>query len=379
LPPTNVEHNVYRADRKECRLSHAVIFRVCLIILFALVSAPVCAQGTASLTDQVASLEQRLGVKPSDTATVSERLSNLERTVFGDQKSGSLIERLEKLNASVAAQNQTSQPNQLNQPDQLNQPSQPNTTPPQQTQYLKPSNQGGFADPEIAKIVQLLPLANESKVTFVRIEPPYTNFAQVGDYFDTVQEASKHRLLRFQRMPVPIYITPYQDKDFMRACNGAFELWEQRSNGIVRFTQVDDASKARIRVTWARLGMGQNPNDCVLGAHTITKWSAAPGSSLTSLVFAGMPIGLPHGQKYVVQPQIIEVNLDLIYARPDEVRLRLLRNVVAHELGHAVGLMGHSPQRSDLMNALTDECSRISQRDINTLKKLYNSPVDIAL
>ena len=180
-------------------------------------------------------------------------------------------------------------------------------------------------------------------------------------------------------MPVPIYITPYRDKDFMRACNGAFELWEQRSNGIVRFTQVDDPTGARIRVIWSRLGMGQNPNDCVLGAHTVTQWSVAPGSGLTSLVFAGMPVSLPHGPKYVVQPQVIEVNLDLIYARPEEVRLRLLRNVVAHELGHAVGMMGHSPQRSDLMNALTDECSRISQRDINTLKKLYNSPVGIAL
>jgi len=180
-------------------------------------------------------------------------------------------------------------------------------------------------------------------------------------------------------MPVPIYITPYQDKDFMRACNGAFEMWEQRSNGILRFTQVDDPGKARIRVTWSRLGLGQNPNSCVLGAHTITKWSEGPGSGLTSLVFAGIPVSLPHGQKPVVQPQVIEVNLDLIYARPEEVRLRLLRNVVAHELGHAVGMMGHSPQRSDLMNALTDECSRISQRDINTLKKLYNSPVDIAL
>jgi hypothetical protein len=403
LPPTNVEHNADRADRKECLLSRVVFVRLCLVILcglFAVSVTGVCAQ---SLTDQVASLEERLGVQPPDTASVSDRLGNLEKTVFGDQKTGTLMERLEKLNASVSARSQPSQRNQPVQSNQAIQPIQPiepvqpiqptqpvqpiqqgqlnqsSNAQPAQTQYIKPANQGGYADPEIAKIVQMLPLANDSKVTFVRIEPPYTNLAQVGDYFPTVLEASKHRLLRFQHMPIPIYITPYQDKEFIRACNGAFEMWEQRSNGIVRFTQVDDPNKARIRVIWSRLGLGQSPNDCVLGAHTITKWSDASGSGLTSFVFAGIPVGLPHGPKYVVQPQVIEVNLDLIYARPDEVRLRLLRNVVAHELGHAVGLMGHSPQRSDLMNALTDECSRISRRDINTLQKLYESPVDIPL
>jgi hypothetical protein len=322
---------------------------------------------SGSLTDQVALLEKQLGVQPPETASVSDRLANLERTVFGDQKPGSLLERLEKLKGSVAA------------------PTAPAPSPPpaavqaEQKQIIQPAKQGGFADPEIARIVQLLPLANESKVTFVRIEPPNTNFEQVGDYFETVVTSSKHRLLRFQHMPVPIYITPFQDKDFMRACNAAFEMWEQRSNGIVRFTQVDDPTRARIRVIWSHLGMGTHPNDCVLGAHTITQWSVAPGSGLTSLVFGGIPVSLPRGPKYVVQPQVIEVNLDLIYAKPEELRSRLLRNVVAHELGHAVGLMGHSPQRSDLMNALTDECSRLSQRDINTLRRLYNSPADITL
>jgi Matrixin len=251
--------------------------------------------------------------------------------------------------------------------------------PSEQKQYLAPAKNAAFADPEIAKIVQLLPLTNESAVTFVRMEPPNTNLDQVGDYFETVTSTSKHRLLRFQHMPVPIYITPFPERDFIRACNGAFEMWEQRSNGIVRFTQVEDPAQARIRVIWSHLGMGQHPNDCVLGAHTITQWNAAPGSGLTSLVFGGIPVGMPRNTKYVVQPQVIEVNLDLIHAKPEELRLRLLRNVVAHELGHAVGLMGHSPQRSDLMNALTDECSRLSQRDVNTLRKLYNSPADIWL
>jgi hypothetical protein len=313
-----------------------------------------------SIEDELSIVEKRYGISPAPAQSMSDRLGALEKIVFGSEKDGTLLDRLAKLEGISSAENHL-------------QPREPEQKP------LAVNPQGGFADPEIARIAQMLPLTNESKVNFVRIEPPNTDLTKVGDYFDTVVEASKHRLLRFQHMPVPIYITPYQDKEFMRACNGAFEMWEQRSDGVVRFTQVEDPASARIKVVWSHLGMGQHPNDCVLGAHTITQWSTSPGSGLTSLVFGGIPVSFPHGPKYVVQPQVIEVNLDLINAKPEELRPRLLRNVVAHELGHAVGLMGHSPQRCDLMNALTDECSRLSQRDINTLRKLYNSSADISL
>jgi len=314
---------------------------------------------SSSLQDELAGLESEWRLKPPGSATISDRIENLEKLVFGETRPGSLFERLDKLKVSSQFQGRGQSP----------------------VPFEKPMPQAGApAQNEIGSIVKMLPLSNESKVTFVRIEFPYENLSQVGDYFDVVVNASKHKLLRFDHMPVPIYITPFADENFMRACIGAFESWEERSNGVVRFTQVADPSQARIRVIWSHLGLGKNPNDCVLGAHTITQWQTAPGTRITALVFGGIPVSIPTGfPKYVVQPQVIEVNLDLIQAKPEETRLPLLKNVIAHELGHAVGLMGHSPQSSDLMNAVTDECSRLSQRDINTLIKLYQSPVDIAL
>jgi predicted Zn-dependent protease len=76
---------------------------------------------------------------------------------------------------------------------------------------------------------------------------------------------------------------------------------------------------------------------------------------------------------------VIEVNLDVLYGHDNEVRLLLLKNIATHELGHALGMLGHSKQEGDMMFDVTDEHSRLSQRDINTLSRLYQRKADIPL
>jgi predicted Zn-dependent protease len=83
--------------------------------------------------------------------------------------------------------------------------------------------------------------------------------------------------------------------------------------------------------------------------------------------------------QYFVPPQVIDINLDVAQDREPATRPLLIKNITAHELGHALGLLGHSPVKSDLLYKDTDEYSRLSERDLNTLNRLYQQKVDIPL
>jgi len=114
----------------------------------------------------------------------------------------------------------------------------------------------------------------------------------------------------------------------------------------------------------------------------MTKWTKKPSGRLSLLSLGAIPVPLyipTRGPKYTVPPQVIEINLDLIDKKDADIRYLTLRNIVAHELGHAIGLLGHSPNNGDLMFPITDEHSRISERDLNTIKRLYDKKTTVPL
>lgn len=229
--------------------------------------------------------------------------------------------------------------------------------------------------------LNLVPITNVLPPQFVRIAP-YGSPPIMSDYCGDIMNATKNRVLRFKNMPVKVYITPYPEPGFTEAVINGFDDWEKRTNGMVSFLRVDDPNQARVRVVWKRLGEKSANKDCMLGAQTITRWQAKNPNPMGVIPVSGIPIPIfiPRiGSQYSVEPQIIEVNLDLVFSRDPDIRLLLLKNIVTHELGHALGLLGHSPMRADLMYSETDETSRLSPRDINTIKKLYQMKVDIPL
>ena len=61
---------------------------------------------------------------------------------------------------------------------------------------------------------------------------------------------------------------------------------------------------------------------------------------------------------------------------PKGISPKLLSTVAAHEVGHALGLFGHSSAANDMMLPLDTgnaKARTVSPRDLNTLKRIYES------
>jgi predicted Zn-dependent protease len=54
-----------------------------------------------------------------------------------------------------------------------------------------------------------------------------------------------------------------------------------------------------------------------------------------------------------------------------------VRRLVAHELGHVLGIAQHSPRAADLLHATNIATAEPSPADRATLHVLYQSPADI--
>jgi hypothetical protein len=49
-------------------------------------------------------------------------------------------------------------------------------------------------------------------------------------------------------------------------------------------------------------------------------------------------------------------------------------DTAAHEMGHALGIRGHSNRKADLMNQNIPDGGRLAQRDVNTIQAIYTLP-----
>lgn len=166
-----------------------------------------------------------------------------------------------------------------------------------------------------------------------------------------------HLIWPLERMPLKVFIsdgagTPgYQDyyPDFMRK---AFNEWQGTSSGKVRWQEVASPEQADIVVSWTAEAKPKGPG-----------------------VEAGETKSTIGVNRFTGQQNIIRAHISILTSlmgRPfDDVDTY---KTCLHEVGHAIGMEGHSSVASDIMYPILNKAQTpyLKERDINTIAELYS-------
>lgn len=177
-----------------------------------------------------------------------------------------------------------------------------------------------------------------------------TQAKNVGDnYFNVLQSSGK--MFRWKSFPVKVYIGPYEHTQWVKR---AFREWEKDTKGLVSFTYTTNKAEAQITVSPTdNSGLPTNEGGLLLGTTT---YRYNPTTKLLA-------------------------NADIKILRKDpttktKLSGEVVYSVIVHEIGHALGISGHSPKCTDIM---ATGCTKkqiseqtLSARDVNTLRLLYN-------
>ena len=174
--------------------------------------------------------------------------------------------------------------------------------------------------------------------------------AYTNDYFDRITVASNGRLTRFDRDSITVYTDaiPFEAGVYEEALSQSLSLWEKKTQGQLRFELTQDAAAADIRIKWAYQQDRRQSSEYIGEA----------------MLIRGM-------EGFHVE---IEVALrDRTSLKPHSPEV--VQTVLLHEIGHAIGLWGHSDDPNDVMY-FASTVQAPTARDIATWTKVSETPVD---
>jgi len=163
----------------------------------------------------------------------------------------------------------------------------------------------------------------------------------------TLRWPANHVHLRVYMRPA-IKVTGYMPK-YDAIARQAFVDWSKASRGVVQFQFQSVPANADIEFSWLS-DPSKLVNKAEAGETKLTNNSA----------------GIVHG--------IIQIlTVPLYPAMP--VTANRIRQISLHEIGHVLGLTGHTSNPNDAMfytNTAADEWRNLSPRDVNTMTRLYS-------
>lgn len=177
--------------------------------------------------------------------------------------------------------------------------------------------------------------------------------ASIGsDYFSRITTVSDGRITRFPHMPVSVYIAAPSvperlQRIYIADVEHALDQWAGCSEGQLHFKQVD-SEDADIRIYWSDEPLTGEADP--LGEASLVRFDS--------------------GEFYVEVVILLQEKPSL---KPSV--HRELKAVILHELGHAIGLWGHSSESDDIMYRRSTAIHP-TRRDKNTLLRLLSAPPD---
>lgn len=186
--------------------------------------------------------------------------------------------------------------------------------------------------------------------------------ANGDDYLSEITEGGKRIRWSLSKMPIKLYIesSPLGIRNFkpgfISQVRRAMDIWTGVLNHQLSYVLVNSKDQADIQVTWT---------------NTIdTQGRSGDGKTAYT---AGLM--LPHIRNEQIEHMEVKLATFDIQGRPQDDNT--IYAVAIHELGHSLGLMGHSENPQDIMYSKNQQIIQPSIRDSNTLRRLYTAEADI--
>lgn len=186
----------------------------------------------------------------------------------------------------------------------------------------------------------------------------YTGSQKTQQEDNYLNEITRRGVVRWSasKMPLHIYIkpgdgVPEYKPEYYQLLIEAFKDWQKASSGLVSFKFVENKDSSDIQCSWTN-----NPKD------------------LNNIAEAG-ETRLSSTSRGIVRGTIKFLTVPLMKSLP--VTKNRMRYIFLHEIGHVLGMAGHTNNPSDTMfysMNLKDEWKDLSSRDAKTIQMLYSQP-----
>jgi predicted Zn-dependent protease len=215
--------------------------------------------------------------------------------------------------------------------------------------------------------------AQQSKLPPLQVHPLPSSLARwqdknnTGDYFSQVKSTPLGYLI-WSEFPVKVYLEPAINSEIATSSNLRSQKWAKavktaiaQWNTYLPLIEVENPKLADI-IIWRSPPKREFKLNQETGLYDIPRASTAK-TNYEFYLKSGNPPTLSHRMKVEISPDLSPISI-LSAAR--------------HELGHALGIWGHSQQQTDaLYFSQVRNTPAISPRDINTLKKIYQQPTKL--